>query len=237
MKYEHFFRRQRSSIATEFSGSAATCLIATTPERLIRHGVEYGWRVEGVPRIRVTNALVVTKPGLDPVLWVNRSYRSYRHAYERFLALHCGGTGQRLPPEWDVDHLQPLHLFNPGSPCYFVRLALLPREINASYGAGVEKLFYGRERRRQLSGGVLMDWLVFLKCQGVRLPGKVAGPEAWQLWAWDTAGHVAGMLKENRVLCYHGISTMLNLGYSSVYAPLHPALHSRSMTAEVHGRF
>ena len=100
----------------------------------------------------------------------------------------------------------------------------MPRAVNSSYGAGFEKLFYSRERQKEPVGGIHIDWLAFLKATGVRLPGKTAGMEAWQLWAWQISEKMEQDGVDNRVLNYLGISTVLNLGYTGRYAPF--PLHS-----------
>lgn len=212
------------AMAAELGTTTGTCLIATTRERLLRHAADFRWAVERLDGTQSTSAIVVKKHGGIAELWVRRTYRRYRRLYERFLQQCFGGTGERLPLEWEVDHLQCLHRFNVEHPLYFVRVALLPRAINASYGAGFERLFFSQEREKPLYGGIHMDWLAFLKCQGIYLPGKGSGQERWQLWAWDVAGRIATMLGMSRVLCYGGISTVLNLGYTARFRPLplHP---------------
>lgn len=92
--------------------------------------------------------------------------------------------------------------------------------INASYGAGFEKSFYQNERMKIPDGGIHMDWLVFLKIYGIKLPSKTNSESRWATWAWHLALELENKGIENVVFAYHGITTVLNLGYTGKYAPL-----------------
>lgn len=228
MNYQHYFAMQKQALSHEFKSEMSTCLMATTMDRLISHARDYRWTLSQLANTKPASALVVQKPSSLPQLWVGRTYKGYRRAFEAYLRQCFGGNEQRLPRQWEVDHLQSTHRFKPEHPRYFVRLALVPRETNASYGAGFEKIFYSREREREPVGGIPIDWLAFLKATGLRLPGKRAGLEAWQLWAWGISEKMEQDGIDNRVLAYLGISTVLNLGYTGVYTPL--PLHSTFRT-------
>jgi hypothetical protein len=79
--------------------------------------------------------------------------------------------------EWQVDHLQSTYRFKSDHPTYFIRLYLIDKSINASYGAGFEKMFYRNERERLPNGGIHMDWITFLKAYGEKLPSKRTSSE------------------------------------------------------------
>ncbi len=198
--------------------------MATTAERLIYHARNFRWVISQLSSVRPTSALVVQKSHSLPELWVSCTYRGYRRAFELYLCECLGEDIQHLPRQWEVDHLQSKHRFKVEHPGYFIRLVLLPRAINASYGAGFEKLFYSRERETEPNGGIHVDWLAYLKTSGIRLPGKGAGTEVWQLWSWRIAEKMEQDGVSNKVLAYHGISVVLNLGYTGNFAPL--PLHS-----------
>jgi hypothetical protein len=228
VNYQLFVEAQRHALASEFKNQMSMCLMATTAEHLISHARGYRWAIHRLEGVNPTSALIVQKPQRPPELWVGRKYRKYRRAFERYLCQCFDGNRQRLPREWEVDHLQSIYRFKVEHPHYFVRLALVPRATNASYGAGFEKLFYSRERNTTPIGGIHVNWIAFLKASGIRLPGKGAGTEAWQLWAWRISEKLEKDGIENIVLAYLGISTVLNLGYTGTYAPLplHPTFRS-----------
>lgn len=216
----------------DFRDGSTLCLIATTPERLVRHSKEYGWVVSSVNGVRRTSAVVIRKPRSEPELWVRADYRSYRKAFCRFLVQHCGVGTAEIPKELQVDHLHPSARFTSENAHYFVRLALVDRGTNASYGAGFERMLYERERKRELIGGVHMDWMAYLKTRGVRLPTKASGEESWTVWAWRCANLLVpdGF---DAILAYVGLTTMLNLAFQDMWRPL-PPHESFKAEAEAH---
>lgn len=234
MDYQRYFEAQRQALSHEFKNEMSTCLMAMTAERLIFRARNHRWVIGQLKSVKPTSALVVQKPSGFPALWASRTYRNYRRAFELYLCGCFDGSGHRLPRQWEVDHLQSTHRFKIEHSPYFIRLALVPRATNASYGAGFEKLFYSRERENEPSPGIHVDWLAFLKASGVRLPGKGAGAEAWQLWAWHISERMEQDGIDNRVLAYLGISTVLNLGYTGKYAPLplHPTFRAAALANE-----
>lgn len=220
MHLQNFFDSQRNALIQEFTNGMSTCLIATTPERLFRHADEYGWKLLSLQNSRPTSAQVVLKRSGVPELWVRSSYRGYRQAFVKYLQLFYNFQNQRIPAEWQVDHLQSTYRFKRTHPTYFIRLYLVDRKINASYGAGFEKMFYRSEREHFPNGGIHMDWIAFLKAYGEMLPSKRADQGEWAIWAWMLAARLADEGVEDKILAYAGISTVLNLGFTGRYAPL-----------------
>ncbi len=229
---DQFLSCQQSGVLADFRDGGTLCLIATTPERLVRHSKEYGWSVSSLSGIRRTSALVIQKPRSEPELWVRARYRGYRKAFRRFLDQYYGFDAAEIPRILQVDHLHPSSRFTPENEHYFVRLALVDRGLNASYGAGFERLLYDRERERELIGGVHMDWMAYLKTRNIRLPAKAGGVESWSVWAWQCAKSLApeGF---DVILTYVGLTTMLNLAFQDTWRPL-PLHESFKAEAEAH---
>lgn len=229
---DQFVSIQRKAIISDFRDGMTTCLISTTPERLARHSKQYRWSISSLDGVKTTSALIIRKPNSEPELWVRASYRGYRGAFRRFLDQHYGLGAAPIPAFLQVDHLHPASRFTNANDGYFVRLALVDRSVNASYGAGFERLLYARERERELIGGVHMDWMAYLKATGIRVPSKLSGVDSWKIWAWQRA-EVLTKDGFDTILTYVGLTTMLNLAFRDVWRPLPPHSSFRA-AAETH---
>lgn len=216
-----FLALQQSEILKDFCDEGTTCLIATTPARLVQHSKMYGWSISYLDGVQPTSALVIQKSHGLPELWARANYRGYRRAFLRFLDQQYGLREINIPKSLQVDHLQPSSRFNESTNHYFVRLALVERSINASYGAGFERLLNDRERDHKLNGGIHMDWMAFLKIKGIRLPSKASGLDSWKVWAWQCS---TSLTSEgfDAILTYVGLTTMLNLSFRDIWRPLPP---------------
>lgn len=230
-----FLALQQSGVHTDFRDEGTTCLMATTPDRLAQHSNMYGWSLSYLDGIRPKSALVILKPSSEPELWVRANYRGYRRAFLRFLDQHYGLRAINIPKSLQVDHLQASSRFNEGSNHYFVRLALIERSINASYGAGFERLLNDRERKRELNGGIHMDWMAYLKIRGIRPPVKASGIDSWKMWAWQRSISLASEGFDT-ILTYVGLTTMLNLAFRDTWQPLPPHSSFRA-EAEAHSSY
>ena len=180
LSIDGYRKLQQDAIRAEFHFQMTTCLVATTWERLIDHAKSYRWKITSLSGTKDNSALVIHKQATEskPELWVRWNYRNYRRAFRLFLVHHYGLCNPILPRRLQVDHLYPTSGFTERDRNYFVRLILLDRKINASYGAGFERVFYESERERQKNGGIHMDWITFLKATGTRIPGKNAGEKS-----------------------------------------------------------
>lgn len=227
-----FLELQQSAMLEDFRDEGTTCLIATTPARLAQHSSMYGWAISHLDGLQRQSALVIQKPDSEPELWVRANYRRYRRAFLRFLDQHYGLSAITIPKTLQVDHLHPSSRFNEDTNHYFVRLALIERSINASYGAGFERLLYDRERKRELNGGIHMDWMAYLKIRGIRLPAKASGLDSWKVWAWQCSISLAPEGFDT-ILTYVGLTTMLNLAFRDTWQPLPPHSSFR-VEAEAH---
>lgn len=206
--------------------------MATTSARLAQHSNMYGWALSYLDGIKPKSALVIQKPSSEPELWVRASYRGYRRAFLRFLEQHYGLCAINIPKSLQVDHLHPSSHFNESTNHYFVRLALIERSINASYGAGFERLLNDREHERQLNGGIHMDWMAYLKTRGIHLPTKASGVDFWKVWAWQCSISLT-LEGIDTILTYVGLTTMLNLAFRDTWQPLSPHSSFRA-EAEAH---
>lgn len=234
-----YFEAQKRALTEEFTHEMTTCVMAMTRRNLAFCARCNKWNVSKLRGVKVDSAVVVQKPDGIPELWVRRSYTRYRQAFMLFLREHYNASLQRLPREWDVDHLQSTHRFKPEHPHHYIRLALVPRSTNASYGAGFEKLFYTLERERPPLDSYAIDWIAFLKIVGAKLPGKAVGLEAWQHWAWETAHEMERKGITQQADAYVGISAVLNLGYTGSYRslPLHPTFRDVAIASGVTARY
>lgn len=216
---DHYLQDQKRGIRREFSESMGTCLIATTIDKIFMHAKDYDWKLFTVPGTDQRSVFVIQKSSPSiPELWVRWNYKSYRKAFIKFLNYYYFMSLEKISPQYQVDHLQSRSRFSLEHDRYFVRLALLDRSVNASHGASFEKSFNATERHRELRGGLHMDWMAFLKAYGVKLPSKRASPVEWRAWAHETALLIERDGIDIYDLAYHGILSVLQLGYTGFYS-------------------
>jgi len=213
-----YLKEQKRHICKEFSESMSTCIISTTIHKIFMHSKDYNWMLFSVPGTDQRSVVVIQKSHSSiPELWVRWNYKSYRKAFKNFLNFYYFMSLEKIPAIYQVDHLQSKSRFNPEHESYFVRLALLDRRINASHGAGFEKSFNATESFRELRGGIHMDWMAFLKAYGITLPSKRAPQSVWRTWAHETALLMEKEGIEIYQLAYHGILSVLQLGFTGSY--------------------
>lgn len=202
----------------------STCLIATTKDRLIRNSRSFQWRIEPLDGTRNDSAFVVLRTldhesNLIPTLWVKVRYSNYHSAFKKYLISYFNCDIARIPHSLQVDHLHSRHRFKAEHKPYYIRLALIEREINSSFGAGFERRFYSKEREKIPQGGYHMDWFSFLKIYGIKPPSVRCTEVELSAWCWSLAKRIHLDRISDQVLAYHGISTLLNLGFSGQYRP------------------
>lgn len=181
-----FLCKQRQALIRDFE-KPESCLVAIAPEQLELMQQQEGWTVEYLSNCRKANAFVVRKSvNCEPECWVRCDYTGYRKAFANFLQQYYSKFHAVLNASVHVDHLEPQYRFPIGSN-YFVRLHLVPKEINAAYGAGFERSFYRTEREKELHGFIYMSWVAFCKAKGARPPTKSAGLLGWDAWARQQA--------------------------------------------------
>jgi hypothetical protein len=157
-----------------------------------------------------------------PELWVRPGYHGYRRAFGRFLAKHHGLPSEAIDARWQVDHLCSRARFKHGAGDYYVRLVLLDRRVNASYGGGYEKLLYAHEAERPLHGGQHLGYPGFLKVRGVRIPGRGTPKEELAAWTERTVRRLARLDVSHVEAAYDVLGTALNLAYDRSWRPLPP---------------
>lgn len=153
-----FLCKQRQALIRDFEKSDS-CFVALSPEELEWRRQSENWTVEYLSNCRKVNAFVVRKSSdYEHECWVRWNYTGYRKAFANFLQQYYPEYRAVLNASVHVDHLEPQYRFPIGSN-YFVRLHLVPKEINAAYGAGFERSFYRNERERKLHGAFLcLGW-------------------------------------------------------------------------------
>lgn len=215
---DHYLNEQKKNICNSFSKEMTTCLIATTIQRLVLHAHQYDWKLFTVPGTDHRSVVVVQKQNTSvPELWVRWNYKSYRRAFMKFLNYYYFMSLKNIPLKFQVDHLQSKGRFNSEDKEYFIMLVLLDRRVNASHGAGFEKSFNATEKLRRPEGGIHMDWMAFLKAYGLTLPSKRALRSGWQTWAHETALVMEKEGIDIYPLAYHGILSVLQLGFTGFY--------------------
>lgn len=215
----HFLAKQKQAIVHEFTENMGDCLVATTPEKLNMHSQLYGWELNPLPGTSKKSVLVVRKrKGAFPELWVRWNYTNYRKAFSIYLQKVHGLDSNSIPIEFQVDHLEATSRFHPDHPTYFIRVCLLDRKINASYGASFEKAFNKTEQKHRPNGGFHMSWMAFLKAYGIFLPSKTASEATWKSWADATARRLEKENIGSYDLTYFGILGVLRLGFTGYYA-------------------
>lgn len=212
-----FLAKQNRALLRDFSESGL-CLVAASPEKLEDMQHFWGWTVEPLPGCLPSSACVVKKSdNYEPECWARWDYRGYRKAFASYLSVFHPEFKSILSPNFHVDHLEPRFRFQKGEE-YFVRLHLLERNVNTSYGAGFERSYYRAERVKPLHGARHMSWLGFCKAHGILPPGKNVGTTAWQAWARNQARVFAQESGESAQDAYAGFLGVLQLGYTGHYS-------------------
>lgn len=179
----------------------------------------WGWTIENLSGCLPSNAFAVKKgEEFDPECWARWDYHGHRKAFASYLrTYHPEFRRKILDASVHVDHLEPKFRFTNGER-YFVRLHLVERKINLTYGAGIERNFFFAERTKPLTGASHMSWLAFCKAIGTLPPGKNAGTRAWREWARNRARDFADASGESAADAYAGLLGVLQLGYTGYYS-------------------
>lgn len=217
LSVDDFLTKQNQTLLRDFSESGQ-CLVAVSPEKLKDMQRLWSWTVEQLPGCLPSSACIVKKgPNYEPECWARWDYGDYRKAFASYLSVCHPEFDSILSPNVHVDHLEPKFRFPKGDR-YFVRLHLLKRSVNASYGAGFERNFYRAENKKALHGAIHMSWLAFCKARGILPPGKNVGAAAWQAWARKQAREFALESGESAPDAYAGLLAILQLGYTGFYS-------------------
>ena len=143
-------------------------VLIRTPSMLrSRHPV----RIDELPGRKRGQAFVQSCPTLNyKFLWVHADNDDYRQDYITFLQNHHRMTIQALPEAYHVDDLYNRARAGQMALLY-IRLLLLPREVNTSHGAGYEK---SRTRGGLGTPGNQrgIDEIALMKIWGISTPRK-----------------------------------------------------------------
>lgn len=217
LSIDELLTKQNRALLRDFSESGL-CLVAASPKKLADMQRFWGWTIERLPRCLPTSVIVVRKDqNADPECWARWDYKGYRKAFATFLQVHHPDYGLVLNRSVHVDHLEPRYRFSPGDE-YFIRLHLVSRKVNSSFGAGFERNFCKAERGKALHGAIHMSWMAYCKAYGAIPPGKAAGVSAWKSWAREQAKRFAGESGESAASAYAGLLGVLQLGYTGYYS-------------------
>lgn len=213
-----FLQLQRQSLLREFHESK-NCLVAASLDKLDDFlDPFFGWTMEVLPNTKYSSARVIWKQGAtQPECWARWNYKNYRKAFATFLGLYFPKFEYVIDQTVQVDHLESKLRFSKAE-THFVRLHIVRREVNASFGAGFERSFYNRERTKPLRSATEMNWLMFCKANGILPPGKNTGSHTWELWARHHATIISKDLAEPEDVVVEGLLDVLRLGYTGFYS-------------------
>ena len=187
MNIDEFLIIQKQDIKNQFINHMTQCLIATTLERIKRHALEYHWTLSSVIKTNRRKVIVVKKAHSNfPELWVISTYRNYRQAFIKYIAQFFSITDS-ISPHYHVDHIMPISRFDNKYPHYFIRLFLLDKKMNCSFGAGYEKSLNQFESKKEPNGGFHLNGITLLKLFGIKIPKKDSNADERENWAKATA--------------------------------------------------
>lgn len=153
---ERYLHEQRSGIVRVFNeqeildaGAVAFCSWAEMERQIqIRgdHSDLSGSRFERVGRRSLENVRSFYNARWDQwQCWVRAGYRDYRRAFLAWLVERGFGVEPQAIASYDVDHL--FSAARAPSPDHVIRLILVNREVNRSWGGWAEKLDSGRDTK------------------------------------------------------------------------------------------
>ena len=187
MNLNEFLINQKTDIKNQFINNMSKCLVATTLEEIKMHAVKYKWNLYSVNNTNKNKVIVIKKFNADfPELWVSSTHRNYRQVFVKYLAQFFS-VNDSLNSCYHVDHILPLSRFGRKYPQYFIRLFLLDKKTNCSFGAGYEKSLNHFESQKELCGGFHLSGMTLLKLFGIKIPTKKSKEDERDNWAKETA--------------------------------------------------
>ncbi|ARU59164.1 hypothetical protein OLMES_5180 [Oleiphilus messinensis] len=128
-------------------------------------------------QIAAHNAIVVGAETDWPELWVRPSYSSYEVAFAQFAQWHADYDYLNAPDKsrYDVDHVFSHTRAGPAQlNMQYVRLALVERSANRSWGSFVEKAMVTTDARHQNKTHHYATLFLLAKLIGLNAPSKVS---------------------------------------------------------------
>ena len=212
----YFLDIQKESLIDELKCKMSTCLSATTKERLTRHAKEYNWKITSLPKTDNNKVYIIKKETVKiPEIWVSSIYARYREAFKKYL-FNYFDLQLKIPKNYHVDHSIPKLCFGNKFPDYFIRLFLVDKKMNCSFGATYEKTFYQSEFNKEHNGGFHINLITILKVLGISLPPKNFNDEERDNWVIKTSKQLEENGLEKWELHYPGLITLIYDGYKNI---------------------
>jgi hypothetical protein len=214
-KCRYFLDIQKESLINELKYKMSQCLSATTKERLFRHAKEYNWEITSLPKTDFNKVCIIKKETAKiPEIWVSSIYTRYREAFNKYLFYYFD-LKLKIPKDYHVDHSLPKLCFKNNFPYYFIRLFLVNRKINCSFGATYEKTFYQSENENEHLGGFHVNYMTILKVLGIPIPKKNSNDMEREDWALKASIQLENVGLEDNRLHYHGLLSLIYDGYKN----------------------
>ena len=192
------------------------CLSATTKQRLFKHAQSYNWKIEVLPKTRFENVLIIKKNNsIIPEIWVCSTYTKYKRAFSKFL-MEYFRLDFEISKDYHVDHSLPKIRFKKLYLDYFIRLFLIDKNINCSYGATYEKMFFEKEFNQKPNGGFHISMITILKVLGYSIPKKRTDEIERKNWAYITSKKLEKEGLENWEWHYPFLYAIINDGYKDL---------------------
>jgi hypothetical protein len=230
-----FVELQKKSLIKELKYKPAQCLSATTRERLFCHLKDFGWEIGKLSKTRFEKVIIIKKEhSIIPEIWVCSSYTKYREAFSKYLLEYFSYQG-RIPQNYHIDHSLPRLRFGKLYPDYFIRLFLIDREVNCSYGAVYEKELYGSESNEEPYGGFHTNLITILKVLGYSIPSKATNVIERKNWALTTSRKLENDGLGDWMLHYPGLLTLIYDGYKNLN--IDKTIYSEYFTVKIYGKY
>lgn len=214
MRIEDFLKLQENNIRELFCNDMSQCLIAIAVEKIEQLSRDYQWNISFLSHTDHKKVLIITKKNDSfPEIWVSSTYTRYRLAFINYLKKFF--LIDRIPDTLQVDHIFPRNYFKKKYSNYFIRLHLLDRKSNHSFGASWEKLITNN-KKNEPNGGYHLDYISLAKLFGYKLPGLNASQSERERWAINFSIVIENKWKEKRDINFPGILSVLNRGYANL---------------------
>ncbi|OLS38890.1 hypothetical protein BTR22_04360 [Alkalihalophilus pseudofirmus] len=155
MEIEKFLDDQTSEIIEKFKGHPLNFLVAASSfKEMEKYANRTGGKIEKFGRV----SYIVTTESGNYELFTKAKSPSYRKIFKRFIECKYSKPF-KIPKEIEVDHLYNKKRF----PDHYVRLLLLPRNINGDWGRFTERQLTFMEKVNGGKSEYYLDYLIFLK--------------------------------------------------------------------------
>lgn len=167
MKITDYFAKQKSEMVQAFNRPAHYPIGIKNPNNFPtflkrKHEIKFD------PNVRNNNAFIRYNSELDQIeYWVHINYTGYRKSYFRHLEEIFNVSSEELTSDWQADHMLG-RSFARKFGVEYVRMCLLHKDQNTSYGRKFEKnLLKQNHRKRDI---FLMTYLCAMKVLDIKIP-------------------------------------------------------------------